>query len=166
MADFYGTTAGADAYHTAHGNAGWTGDDATKEAALLIASEWLDGRYGDQFPGYRTGKASQVREWPRETAYDIYRDYIRPDVIPAQVERATYEIALREIRSPGSLYKDWVAGEARTSVSVAGAVSVTYAGAYSYSDAQVQIGGIAAILKPILSETAGASIYSGRTSRA
>ncbi len=165
MSDFYGTVAAADAYHTERGNTGWTGTDATKEAALLIASEWLDDHYSEMFAGYPTDKASQERSWPRREAYDIYGDYFAIDAIPVQMERATYEIALRQIVSPGSLFKDWTPGQEKLSVAVVGAVSVTYRGAGTYSDAQVKIGKIDAILRPIIDSSSRASALSGSAGR-
>lgn len=166
MADYYGTEAGADTYHLARGNAEWAAADSDgKLAALLIASEWLDAHYSSQFPGYPTGKAEQVRQWPRTAATNIYGQAITSDAIPAQVERATYEVALRQIKSPGSLNKDWTPGQEKLSVSVSGAVAVTYAGAYTYADAQVMIGGIGAILAPVLNPDAAISSYSGRAGR-
>jgi hypothetical protein len=48
-------------------------------------------------------------------------------VIPAEIERATYEGALRELSKSGSLQPDVTAGKVYKSVSVTGAVSVTYA---------------------------------------
>lgn len=163
----YGTNAAADAWHAARGNAAWAAaSDTNKTAARLIASDWIDGAYETQFPGYRAGEIAQDRAWPRREAYDAWSKYILPDVVPLQVENATYEVALRHIVSPGSLFKDWTAGSDKKSVSISGAVSVTYAGAFSYSDAQLQIGGVGAILAPVLTGgIANASMYSGRSSR-
>lgn len=165
MADFYGTVAAADAWHTAHGSAGWIGTNEQKEAALLVASEWLDERYRGSFPGYPTGKAAQVREWPRTEAVDIYGNTIPSDTVPVQIERATYVVALRQIMQPGSLYVDWTPGKDKISVAVSGAVSVTYAGAGSYADAQLQIGGLGAIMAPVLIADNTSSMLSGRSGR-
>jgi len=166
MADFYGNLTDANAWHTSHNNTAWAdADDTTKEAALLIASEWIDNRYGLQFSGYPVGLVAQTRQWPRKSAVDKYGYAIASDVIPAQVEQATYEVALRHIVKPGSLNVDWTPGQEKISVAVSGAVSVTYAGAYSYQDAQVQIGTVGAILAPILADNATGSMYSGRASR-
>jgi hypothetical protein len=165
MTAFYGSIAAADAYHTERGNASWSGDDATKQAALIIASEWLDDQFGDAFTGYPTDKASQERAWPRREAHDVYGVFFAIDAIPSQIERATYEIALRQIVSPGSLFKDWTPGKEKLSVAVQGAVSVTYRGAATYSDAQIKIGKIASILKPILDVNARTSVYSGSAGR-
>lgn len=162
----YGTNAAADAYHLARGNTAWgSATDDAKNAARLLASEWVDAQFEAQFPGYRTGKLAQDRAWPREEAYDIWSVYIEPDATPVMVENATYEVALRQIIRPGSLYVDWTPGKDKKSVSISGAVSVTYAGAMSYADAQIQIGNIGAILAPILTGNQGISQYSGRNSR-
>lgn len=166
MTDYYGTVAGADAYHLARGNSAvWDDDDvddAEKEVALLLASEWLDQNYGSSFHGTKTGKRDQLREWPRDNAYDAYGVVIFG--IPVEIERATYEVALQQIRQNGSLFKTWIAGKDIKSVSVDGAISVTYAGANSLADVQISIPKIGGILAPILTGEA-VSHVSGRTSR-
>ncbi|AEG58193.1 hypothetical protein Sinme_6846 (plasmid) [Sinorhizobium meliloti AK83] len=51
---FYGTLAGALAYHEARGNVAWSAGSVTdpqREAALLRGSEALDGIYGPPLPG-------------------------------------------------------------------------------------------------------------------
>lgn len=162
----YGNVTDADAYHLERGNGVWS--DATteqKNAALLVASEWIDDRFGGQFPGYRTGLREQVREWPRTNAVDMYGYSIGSGSVPSEIERATYEVALREIASAGQLFKDWTPGKEKLSVAVSGAVSVTYAGAFSYIDAQVQIGKIGSIMRSILSDINDTSSLSGRSSR-
>lgn len=162
----YGTNVAADAYHLARGNTAWASATTDqKDAARLLASEWVDAQFEAQFPGYRTGKLAQERAWPREEAYDMWAVYIANTAIPVQVENATYEVALRQVVSPGSLYVDWTPGKDKKSVSISGAVSVTYAGAMTYADAQIQIGNIGAILAPILTGGGSVSMYTGRNSR-
>ncbi len=118
MPDFYGTVAAADAYHAARANAAWTGDDVAKQAALLRASVYIDGRYRkllasdvwqSLFPGVKTEGRGQAREWPRTGAEDYEGHAIPPDQVPVEVEQATYEAALRELVEPGSLSPDFVA---------------------------------------------------------
>mgnify|MGYP003419901216 CR=1 FL=1 len=166
MSDFYGTIVAADAYHLARGNgAVWDAVDVTdeeKNAALLLASEWVDWNYESAINGYRTGEVAQLRAWPRTNAYDIYGRTITG--IPVQWEYAVYEVALQEIKSPGSLFKTWTAGKDIKSVSVDGAISVTYAGAGSFADVQLTIPKISGILAPLLTG-GGVSNVSGRTSR-
>lgn len=118
MPDFYGTVAAADAYHAARANAAWTGDDLAKQAALLRASVYIDGRYRkllasgvwqSLFPGVKTEGRGQAREWPRTGAEDYEGHAIPSDQVPVEVEQATYEAALRELVEPGSLSPDFVA---------------------------------------------------------
>lgn len=105
MADIYGTLDGALAYHDARGNAAWSAvgiDDAKREAALLRASEALDGIYGARFPGKKATR-SQVRAWPRVGAVDhCSGEDIPDDEAPVEVETAAYALALAELASPGS----------------------------------------------------------------
>jgi len=118
MPDFYGNVAAADAYHAARANAAWTGDDVAKQAALLRASVYIDGRYRkllasgvwqSLFPGVKTEGRGQAREWPRTGAEDYEGHAIPSDQVPVEVEQATYEAALRELVEPGSLSPDFVA---------------------------------------------------------
>ena len=118
MPDFYGTVATADAYHAARANAAWTGDDLAKQAALIRASVYIDGRYRkllasgvwqSLFPGVKTEGRGQAREWPRTGAEDYEGHAIPSDQVPVEVEQATYEAALRELVEPGSLSPDFVA---------------------------------------------------------
>lgn len=118
MPDFYGTVAAADAYHAARANAAWAGDDVAKQAALIRASVYIDGRYRkllafgmwqSLFPGVKTEGRGQAREWPRTGAEDYEGHAIPSDQVPVEVEQATYEAALRELVEPGSLSPDFVA---------------------------------------------------------
>ncbi|BCD88055.1 hypothetical protein PSm6_44620 [Pseudomonas solani] len=117
MPDFYGTLAGAEAYHVARGNAAWTGEDALRHAALVRASSFVDGlgtRLPEPgkavlaFPGHKVGGRSQLLQWPRAGAIDRNGDAIDPGQVPVEVEYATYEAALRELTAPGSLRPDFV----------------------------------------------------------
>lgn len=118
MPDFYGTVEAADAYHAARANAAWAGDDVAKQAALIRASVYIDGRYRkllasgawqSLFPGVKTEGRGQTREWPRTGAEDYEGHAIPSDQVPVEVEQATYEAALRELVEPGSLSPDFVA---------------------------------------------------------
>lgn len=149
MTTNYGTAAGLIAYHAARGHVVAV-NDPVNTAALLVASEWLDARYRSQFPGFKTGRRTQDREWPRSSAYDIEWQPIATDEIPTEVINATYEAAQRELDAPGSLTVDFVAGETLRSLSVSGAVSLTFAGANSAFDTQLTIPVVDMILAPIL----------------
>ncbi|MEE5088446.1 DnaT-like ssDNA-binding protein [Pseudomonas alliivorans] len=121
MPDFYGNVADADAYHAARANAAWTGEDMAKQAALIRASAYIDGKFQTQnscgrweslFSGVKTGGRAQALQWPRTGATDTEGNEISTTEIPVEVEQATYEAALREIALPGSLSPDYVASTA------------------------------------------------------
>ncbi|MGE1156739.1 DnaT-like ssDNA-binding protein [Pseudomonas kitaguniensis] len=121
MPDFYGTVADADAYHAARANTAWAGDEVAKQAALLRASAYIDGKYQAQntcgrweslFSGTKTGGRAQALQWPRTAATDNEGNTIPADEVPIEIEQATYESALREVALPGSLSPDYVASVA------------------------------------------------------
>lgn len=165
---YYGTPAGYRAYHAARGreidDINVPDDEVIVD--LLVGSEWVDSSFRSDFPGMKVGGRGQVREWPRNGAYDIDRHTIPSDSNPVEIENATYEAAYRNFQSPGSLSKDWTPGKYK-SVSVEGAVGVVYATPASAADIQTQFPVINQILAPILmSSRAGYSSLSGGTCRA
>lgn len=100
----YGTNLAADAYHLARGNTAWaalTSDQ--KDATRLRGSVYIDGRYALKFPGTKTGGRAQERAWPRTGAEDWEGAAIDPSVVPLEIEQASYEAALIEATTPGSL---------------------------------------------------------------
>lgn len=131
----YGTRTDADAYHLARGNTGWTGSNEAKDAALQRATDYIDGRYRyltpggcwvSMFRGQRTAGRGQPLEWPRTGATDSAGNEIPDDEVPIEVEEATYEAALRELVSPGSLSPVFIASQQVTREKV-GPVEVAYA---------------------------------------
>ncbi|MCJ8519012.1 hypothetical protein ABID21_001919 [Pseudorhizobium tarimense] len=121
MADYYGTLPTALAYHEARGNAAWTAasvDDRKRTAALVRASQALDALYGARYPGV-VASADQVLLWPRADVVWRCED-LPADVVPAPVEKATYELALRELVKPGSLAPDVAAGPQKVLTEVKG----------------------------------------------
>ncbi len=111
----YGTLSAALAYHADRANAAWSATGVTdpqRTAALVRASEALDGQYGDRFPGTKSGGMSQVLEWPRKDAVDACAgEEIPDDAVPVRIEWATYELALDELTTPGSSSPTFVAGD-------------------------------------------------------
>lgn len=97
----YGSVADLDAYWVAHGYSVSGLDEAAKTAAMVKASAYVDGL------GYKTtsggiavpmwpGKptsSSQIDEWPRTGAQDIYGNDIAEDHIPTRIFNAVYEVA-------------------------------------------------------------------------
>lgn len=113
----YGTVAGADAYHLASGNAAWTGTNDAKLAALVRGSQYADtlalckrknGSVYTRFGGVKAAGRDQLLAWPRIGAYDVDGTPIPDDVVPIEMEHATYEAALRELVQPGYLSPDYV----------------------------------------------------------
>jgi hypothetical protein len=166
MVDIYGTVAGYKAYVLARTGVVVATDDALISPALLVASEYIDANYRAMFPGWKVLYRAQVREWPRQGAYDDKYQAIGIAEIPVEVEYATYEAALREIASPGSLRTDVTMGTAISSVSIEGALSVTYAGVSGVDDLQVTIPAIDAVIAPVLTgDAASYSKLSGKSVR-
>ncbi|RZZ90601.1 DnaT-like ssDNA-binding protein [Pseudoxanthomonas winnipegensis] len=131
----YGTLQGADAYHLARGNAAWAaGAEAARTAALVRATDYIDGRYRYQLPsgiwqsmftGVRTDGRAQPNEFPRTGAVDYDGNALPSDEVPVEVVNATYEAALRELTAPGSLSPDFVSSEQVTREKV-GPIEVSY----------------------------------------
>jgi hypothetical protein len=150
MVDFYGDAAGFRAYQEARNrNVAQWDDDAEIEGALLIASEWLDGKFRASFGGDKVAQRDQVREWPRNGAVDRDGYGIDAGSVPNEAVHSTYEAALRELQSPGSLLIDWTPNVFKRA-SVDGAVSVEWATFGSANDVQTQFAVIERIMDPIL----------------
>jgi hypothetical protein len=169
----YGDATGFVAYFEARATdicGAW--DDAAIEAALLVASEWIDGVYGPSFVGHKTAGFTQEREWPRINAIvkgtGYWGEYYTfPDSeIPDRVENAAYEAAFRHLTKPGCLQVDYTPGKYK-SVKIDGSISVEYSSLISSSDIQIQIARIDTLLWPLL-DTYGigsGSTFSGGSSR-
>jgi hypothetical protein len=128
-----------------------------KTAALIVASEYIDATYGEQFGGEKIGGRSQIWLWPRRYAYDIFGETLG-DTVPREVEQATYQLAMRQGTAPGSLSGDFNAGEVIKRAKVEGAVEVEYAGSGSFSDSQSVFPVVDGIIAPVL--TAFGSLFS------
>lgn len=163
--DIYGTAAGFADYHAARGRDVGTYEADDIEKKLLVASEWIDGRYRSSFSGVKVGQRAQRREWPRNGAVDRDCFAISAAMVPVEVEFATYEAALRELQAPGGLSVDFTPNRYKRA-SVEGAVSVEYTQFDSASAAQTQYAIIAEILAPILTGSGAVSALSGSVSRA
>lgn len=161
----YGTVDGFREYHEARGrDVSAYSVDAAVEAALLVASEWIDGTHRRLFKGYKVGGREQDREWPRYSVFDHEGKQVSSDSVPPEVNNATYEAALRNLVSPGSLTLDYTPSKYR-SVNIQGSVSVTYAGVNSVADIQSQFIVIEQILDPLLGGTGSMSVLSGANAR-
>lgn len=146
---FYGTQVGADAYHEARGNGVRWDAVVDKEQALLRGSEYIDFNFRRRFPGWKAGQREQVREWPRSWAFDIEDNAIGPTVIPVEVEYATYEAALREGETVGSLMPDFTPNTQVKREKV-GPLEVEYSSPMGAQSVTPIIQVIGAILAPVL----------------
>jgi hypothetical protein len=166
--DYYGTAAGFRAYHTARGRDMTAyASDPTVEAALLVSSEWLDGRYRGVLGGLKVGGREQVRECPRYNWFDVYGKTIASDSVPREMEYAAYEAALKQLVKPGALSIDFTPSKYKRA-SVDGAVSAEFATFNTSAEAQTKFAVIEQILSPILTGNlngAGFSSLSGGTTR-
>lgn len=125
MPDHYGTLSGANTYFTDRARSTWTGTDEAKTAALVRASFYIDGAYGKWFDGTKAGGRAQVLAWPRTSATD--REGQSVTGIPNEIIYATYEAALQELISPGSMTPVVIPGAVKKRVRVEGTVEVEYA---------------------------------------
>lgn len=160
MADFYGTEDGFSEYCERNGYTIPSGD---QESALYRASIYIDNTYGARFTGVKTGGRDQQRAWPRNGAYDSEGWGYLATETPWQVDHATYEAALRELQSPGSLIPDVVPGQIIKSATI-DVIQVEYA--IGKADAKSQAPTVP-IIDGILASLFGAAVnpYAGARSR-
>jgi hypothetical protein len=149
-ADSYATLAEADAYHTARGNGTWTGPNAAKEAALIRATQWLDGRYNVRWPGTRWKLREQALDWPRYDAVDRDGTLIDGDTVPPEVIKATCEAALRELITPNALSPDVTPANAKVLVEVKGIRWQNLRASAGVSDLTLTITAVDRLLAPLI----------------
>lgn len=156
-AEFHGAFDTMAGYGTDEGFTTWASElghavpAGTISAARQRGSLFVDGTYGPRFSGTPTGGAEQEREWPRTGAVDRYGNAIDPATVPTRVVNASYEAALRELQSPGSLAPDVTPGKVKKRVKVEGAVEVEYAvGKGTAAEQQPVITVIDGLLAPLL----------------
>lgn len=114
----------ADEYFAQRANASWLALTAdARDAALVRATQYLDGRYRGAWKGIRA-TVEQLLAWPRADVRDEDNVLIADDIIPIVVVYAACEAALRESVSPGSLTPDM---ERLTKREQVGPLSVEYA---------------------------------------
>lgn len=161
---YYGTVAGFNAYFEERAITPATSDDDRIKAGLIKASEWLDAIYRRSFPGLKVGQREQEREWPRTGAFDVYGYSVGSDAPPREIIYATYEAALRELQTPGTLSRDYTPPKYKQA-SVSGAVAVTYATFDSVREVQMKFARIDEILSAILSTYGDGTGLTGSSNR-
>jgi hypothetical protein len=100
-AESYVSVAAADAYHAARNNAAWAAlPNPDKEAALRKATDYMQQTYRLRWRGARTN-TTQSLDWPRfgcyveDISYGRYPFYVPTTVVPAEVQHACAELALK-----------------------------------------------------------------------
>ena len=91
-ANSYLSVAGADAWHADRNQSGWTGTATVKQAALILATDYIETEYT-----WDTGNkldADQGLGWPRDGALDKDGFEIDTDEVPKAVTDATAYLAL------------------------------------------------------------------------
>ena len=107
----YATVEDHDAYHFVHGNpSDWSGaSPEAKVQALIVASEYVDMKYGTRWKGRRTSE-TQILDWPRTGVYDADQFYIDKDTLPQALKDVVSILALESVRGV-DLMPDTPAGE-------------------------------------------------------
>lgn len=163
MVDVYGTVAGFHAYVLERDLPDGHADNKVA-AKLIVASEWIDARYGSLFPGQKTDRL-QDRSWPRIGAFDDDGYAIDSNVVPTALEYATYEAVRRELNTPGILSSDYTPSK-YLSASVSGAVAVVFRDFNTASESQIQLQIVTDLLKSVLTGSGGDdNILSGASFR-
>jgi hypothetical protein len=151
--------ADADTYHATYTlSSDWSGaTQAAKENALVLATQYLDAKYGGRWVGYRANgygddsAGEQALDWPRVEAYSPEGWAYDEDSLPTRLVQATCEAALRVILGDDLLGTVTSPGPVKSESVTVGPVneSKTYAGSkpcgYLYPK-------IEALLRPLLCE--------------
>lgn len=162
--DYYGTEAEFIAYHTARGRDVSEYSSVAIAAALLVASEWLDGSFRNRWPGYRyQDRTLQTRDWPRSWVADRDGYPVTHTSVPVEIDQATYEAAYRHLVDATALLVDYTPDKYK-SVRIEGSVAVEYR-ALNASTIQKQFPAIGLILDRLLGGS-DVSALSSRTVRA
>lgn len=101
----YASAAQADAYLAARGAKDWADRDVgDKEAALVVATDWINRNYGQKWKG-NPSFYNQALDWPRVGIVDDRTGALfGPDFMPKELVGATIELAAEAAR--GTLYNN------------------------------------------------------------
>ena len=98
-ANSYLSAEDATAYLTVYATAGnlvtWTAS-AAKDAALMVATQYLDNEFAGQWRGVRTNE-TQALAWPRDGVEDDDGFGVDDDAVPQKLQDACAELALRVV---------------------------------------------------------------------
>ena len=93
-ANSYVSRVDADSYHSLYNNTDWTGLDADKEQALILATRALDLLYGPRFLSFKRITNVSPLLFPRMFFYDNNQHWVTETTIPQCIKDAVCEIAL------------------------------------------------------------------------
>jgi len=125
-ANSYLSVADADDYHDLHGApAAWTAAvTADKEAALRLATQYIDGVYGSVWQGRRELE-TQALDWPRCQVWDYDGFPVSFTIVPQQVKDACAYLALKQISGDTLLPDDASASNVTSEAIQLGALSIS-----------------------------------------
>ena len=104
-ADSFVELVDADAYHALFGNDDWaSASTADKESAIIRSTFYLTN--GFSWEGDKINGRDQALSFPRSGLTDSEGYDVASDSVPKEIMDATYELAIRELLSPGSLNPD------------------------------------------------------------
>lgn len=132
-ADAFIGVAYADAYHAAMGNTTWTGDNVLKEGAIRRGTAFLSSAY--QWQGSKREGRPQALAWPRVGVTDREGWGVDYASVPIEIQKATAEVALRELIAPGSMNPDFTQAEMVKREKV-GQIEVEYLNSSTSADAK------------------------------
>ena len=92
-ANSYIDVAFADEYHFLYANDSWTGENADKEKALIVAAQSIDLLYGPKYLSSRL-EGNQSMLWPRYPFCDRFGNMRSVQEVPIEIKRAQAELAL------------------------------------------------------------------------
>ena len=97
-ADAYVSVADADAYHAAQGSpTSWSSaSTSAKEDGIRQATTYLDAKFARRWKGARSNELQALR-WPRCNVIDLDGYLVDSKSIPARLEHATAELALKVV---------------------------------------------------------------------
>jgi hypothetical protein len=131
-ANSYSTVSYADDYHSLRLNTTWSGTTVEKEAALVKATDYIEGKYGPRFRGEQATLSGI--SFPRVEGSAYYDNGTIIEDLPENVKKATVEYALLSLN--GNLYPSSVGGGVtgfnRSVGSISESVTYTSTGASVY----------------------------------
>lgn len=162
-ADALISLADCNSYHAAKANAAWTGEDASKEAAIRRATDYMSRVV--IWAGYRTHGRAQALAWPRAGCFDVEGYGIEQDEIPVEIRNACAEVALQELTTPGSMTPVVTIADAAKRKKV-GEIEIEYANASLGADARVpSLPTFQSLIAPFVNKSASMSRLAGEALR-